>query len=131
MRPASAVLKTYGSKSSNRYPVFVTYATRGSWGEAKTREVHVAGGPPAAATAAVTSRQFFPASSVTWTFPSSVPTHNRPGLTGDSEMVVIVQNRIEGPVAAILAASLVVRSGLISSQVFPRSRDRSSICAPV
>src|SRR5262249_3905958 len=52
------------------------------------------------------------------------------GLRGDSEIVVIVQCWMAAPGGLILAGSLVVRSGLISCQVSPRSFERNKTCAP-
>ena len=37
-----------------------------------------------------TSVNVTPASVLTWRFPSSVPAHTTPGITGDSEIAVIV-----------------------------------------
>ena len=51
-------------------------------------------------------------------------------MNNDSEMVVIVQNWI-CPLPLIRLGSFEVRSGLIASQVSPRSVLRSKNCAPV
>jgi hypothetical protein len=50
-----------------------------------------------------------------------------PGLTGDSEIDVIVQY---GTLRPVFPESFVVRSGLISSHVSPRLSDRNSTWAP-
>ncbi len=51
-----------------------------------------------------------------------------PGVTGDSAIVVSVQNSM---FPFSFSGSFVVRSGLISRHESPRFTDRSSTCAPM
>src|SRR5215831_13684503 len=100
------------------------YAVPAANFEPYTRETHPSAGP------VETSAQCEPASRVTCTLPSSVPTQMTPACAGDSEIVVMVQNWIEPRGTEIFCGSLVVRSGDISSQWSPRSLERKRICAP-
>ena len=101
-------------KSSLRKPVFDTNAVPASYGDANTRLTQRSTGAPAAASAGVMSVHVAPASRVSCTLPSSVPTQMTPAVTGDSDSVEIVQYGVLGK--PIFDLSLVVRSGLIASQ---------------
>src|SRR5437870_4872714 len=96
--------------SSWRRRVLAMYAVPGAYFEAYTRDTQPSAGP------VETSDQCAPASRVTWTLPSSVPTQITPACAGDSEIVVRVQNWIDPRGTEILPGSFVVRSGEISSQ---------------
>src|SRR5262249_54990874 len=119
-----------GLNSSWRCLDFATYAVPPLKFEANTRVTQASFGPPARAIASVASAQLAPPFVVTCTLPSSLPTQITPAVTGDSEIVVIVQNCIAAPGGLIFVASFVVRSGLIASQWSPRSRDRNRTWAP-
>ncbi len=76
-----------------------------------------------------TSVQLRPSSRVTCTRPSSVPAQMTPGVTGDSAIVMsvawvsaCVTSRVRPPLSGFVkAVSAVDRSGLMISQVSPRS----------
>jgi hypothetical protein len=72
-------------------PFFATNAVPASKGDANTRLTHRSAGAPAATSAGVRSVQVPPWFSVNCTLPSSVPIQMTPALSGDSEIVVIVQ----------------------------------------
>ncbi len=134
--PKSLVTKTYGLKSSLRWPSNVRYAVPSATCDASRRLTQVPFGTPG--TFARTLAQVAPPSRVICTFPSSVPTQMMPGRMGDSAIVMIVQ-WVSAPVSSIvmppvafmlppcrgpsLSLSLVVRSGLMICQWSPRSTD--------
>src|ERR1017187_10045046 len=89
--PKSVVLNRYGLKLSCRRPVLAAQAVPAAKRDAYTRLVQSSSGPPTAATFFVTSVQVPPPFCVTCTLPSSVPTQRIPGVTGDSEIVTMVQ----------------------------------------
>ena len=68
------------------------------------------------------SVQCSPASRVVHSLPSSVPAHSSPFASGDSVSVTTVQwLSAKDPPVTILSGSRVVRSGLASAHLFPRS----------
>src|SRR5262245_37641271 len=101
------------------------YAVHGSAYDASTRAIHVFAGKPRML--GVTFAHVLPASCVTCTRPSSVPTHTTPAFTGDSAIVrMVVWNSaavlsvtISPPDDSCFVVSFVVRSGLITSQLWP------------
>src|SRR5262245_16725481 len=125
--PKSVVLNRYGLKSSLRNPFFDTNAVPASKVDAYTRLTQRSAGAPPVVNAGVTSVHAPPWFCVNWTLPSSVPTQMVPGLSGDSAIVVIVQN---GTFLPVFSGSFVVRSGLISSHVSPWLSDRKRTWAP-
>src|SRR6476646_6062034 len=97
----------YGVKSSFRKPFLVTNATLASCGDGKTRLTQRSRGAPAASSAGVRSTHEVPASRVSCTRPSSVPTQIVPAAAGDSANVEIVQYGVLGN--PIFVLSFVVR----------------------
>ena len=80
----------------------------------------------------------FPPSRVTWTLPSSVPTQITLESSGDGAMLssvvwnsaAVLSVTIWPPEFCCFFGSFVVRSGEITSQEFPKSRDRKSTLPP-
>ena len=79
--PKSVVLKTSGVKSLNLYFEMVTYAVAGACGD--TSMAFTIASPTSGG---VTLLHVLPASRVSWTRPSSVPTHSVAASWGDSAM---------------------------------------------
>src|ERR1019366_766669 len=93
--PKSCVTNTYGWRSSLRCPSTATYAVPWSKCDASMREIQNGLSPESAfagspAMLRPTSVKLTPPSRLTCTFPSSVPAHTTPGITGDSEIEMIV-----------------------------------------
>src|SRR5262245_3096375 len=109
--------------SSSRYLVATTYAVRASEWDGSSAVIHDHSGR----SGGVTLSQCCPASSVTWTSPSSLAAHKSPTCTGDSVSADSVQY-VSAPVMSFviappdptsLSGSFLVRSGLIGSQLAP------------
>src|SRR3954464_4355909 len=114
------------------------YAVAGSCRLASIQLTQDALGNPV--TLPTTLFQVLPASRVSCTLPSSVPTQIVFGSLGDSaieKMVVCISadelSTVTPPDCSCfcLSGSLVVRSGEMRSQLSPRSRDRNRNCAPM
>src|SRR5512138_3620470 len=87
--PKSVVRTMYGAKSPVRCASNATIADPLDADEATMRATYVPLLTPAGTIAALTSFHDLPPSVETCTLPSSVPTHNTLGSSGDSAMVVI------------------------------------------
>src|SRR5262245_19500403 len=100
-----------------------------------TRLTYASRRPPAAVIAGVTSVQDDPSFRVSCRLPSLVPAQITPRVSGDSEIEVIANHgmppgRPPSDSGRIRLLSLVLRSGLISVHVLPRSGERRRNCAP-